>query len=92
MSFRFSADKEDVESDSIPSASPGDDSLRLEALYECAILDTDPEEAYDDLVLLASQICQTPIAVMSLVDSNRQWFKAKAQYLNISNDLSLSLN
>jgi anti-sigma regulatory factor (Ser/Thr protein kinase) len=50
---------------------------RLEALRSYRILDTDPERGFDDLSLLASYICRTPIAVISLVDGDRQWFKAR---------------
>ena len=42
-----------------------------------AILDTDPEAPFDDLVRLAANICQAPIALISLIDPRRQWFKAK---------------
>ena len=50
---------------------------RLEALQSYEILDTEPEIAYDDLALLASHICETPMAAISLVDEHRQWFKAR---------------
>ncbi|BAY81165.1 multi-sensor hybrid histidine kinase [Calothrix parasitica NIES-267] len=50
---------------------------RLKALYEYEILDTAPEQTFDDLVLLAKQVAQTPIALINLVDAERQWFKAQ---------------
>ena len=54
-----------------------DDRSRVAALEKYAILDTDPEQAFDDLALLASFICRTPIAMISLVDEKRQWFKSR---------------
>ena len=50
---------------------------RLAALRQYHILDTLPEVEYDDLAKLAAHICQTPIALISLVDQDRQWFKAR---------------
>lgn len=50
---------------------------RLEALDDYRVMDTLPEQDFDDLTLIASHICQTPIALISLVDDRRQWFKAK---------------
>jgi diguanylate cyclase (GGDEF)-like protein len=56
---------------------PASEHERLEALLDYGILDTDSEPLFDDLALLASNICQTPIALVSLVDKDRQWFKAR---------------
>jgi diguanylate cyclase (GGDEF)-like protein len=56
---------------------PENESERLKVLNEYAILDTLPEQAYDDIVRCASIICDTPIALITLVDDVRQWFKAK---------------
>ena len=50
---------------------------RLESLRKYQILDTEPEVAFDDLALLASHICETPMAAITLVDADRQWFKAR---------------
>ena len=56
---------------------PPDEDERLANLREYAILDSLPETAYDDLVTLAAEICQTPVAQISLVDADRQWYKAE---------------
>ncbi len=49
---------------------------RLEALASYEILDTPREQTFDDLTMLASYICQTPFAVIALVDDKRQWYKS----------------
>ena len=56
---------------------PIDEKERLKVLDDYDILDKEPEQSFDDLVLLASQICETPIASITLIDEKRQWFKSK---------------
>ena len=50
---------------------------RLKVLWQYEVLDTVPEEVFDDLTELAARICEAPIALISLVDEKRQWFKSK---------------
>jgi GAF domain-containing protein len=54
-----------------------DEKRRLKVLWEYELLDTVPEEMFDDLTELAARICEAPIALISLVDEKRQWFKSK---------------
>src|ERR1700730_13675897 len=56
---------------------PGNEEPRVAALEKYAILDTDPEQPFDDLTMLASFVCKTPIALISLIDEDRQWFKSR---------------
>ncbi|MGZ8903579.1 MAG: PAS domain S-box protein, partial [Methylobacter sp.] len=56
---------------------PVNENLRIQKLHEYLILDTPPEQAFDDIVSLAAHICGTPFALITLVDNEREWFKAK---------------
>ena len=56
---------------------PWDESDRLAALRSYRILDTPTEPVFDNLVRLAAQVCQTPMALITLIDDRRQWFKAE---------------
>lgn len=56
---------------------PHDESARLEALLQYDILDSIPQTEFNDIVEVASHVCQTPVALISFIDASRQWFKAK---------------
>ncbi|HEU4347152.1 MAG TPA: GAF domain-containing sensor histidine kinase [Actinoplanes sp.] len=63
---------------------------RLAALYGLGILDTEPEKDFDDIVALASAVCGVPMSLVSLIDTDRQWFKARlgTDLTETSRDLS----
>src|SRR5947209_12470740 len=56
---------------------PDNEQARLAALQRYNILDSGSEAEYDDLIRIAAQICRTPIALITLIDSERQWFKSR---------------
>src|ERR1700760_2711988 len=64
---------------------------RLAALEEYSILDTVPEPGFDDIVHLAMHICEAPVALVSLVARDRQWFKARAGFEPCETDLDSSV-
>jgi GAF domain-containing protein len=55
---------------------PQNEARRLKVLWQYDVLDTVPEAVFDDLTELAARICEAPIALISLVDEDRQWFKS----------------
>ena len=56
---------------------PANETDRLAALYGLDVLDTEPEKDFDDIVALASHVCGVPMSLVSLLDTDRQWFKAR---------------
>ncbi len=56
---------------------PSHERQRLKVLWQYDVLDTVPEEVFDELTELAARICGAPMAMISLVDEDRQWFKAR---------------
>ena len=59
---------------------PPDEEARLAALRELKVLDSEPEEAFDAATRLAALICQAPIALITFVDADRQWFKSRVGF------------
>jgi len=53
------------------------ETARLQALREYAIMDSEPEESFDELTRLAAHICQVPVSTISFIDADRQWYKSK---------------
>ena len=63
-----------------PGPQTPDEAERLKVLHAYNVLDTPPEEAFDDLTRLASQVCAAPVALVSLVDAERDWFKSRVGF------------
>ncbi|PMD89765.1 histidine kinase, partial [Siphonobacter sp. BAB-5405] len=74
----------------IQPAIPSNESERLAALEEYKIMDSLPEMAYDAITRLASEICGTPISLITLLDQSRQWFKSKQGIQNAEAPRELS--
>ena len=73
-----------------PPPIPLDEPARLAALRRYHILDTLPEQVYDDLTRLAAHLCRTPIALVSLIDTERQWFKSRYGLETVETDRAYS--
>src|SRR5919107_4963489 len=56
---------------------PANETDRIAALYALGVLDSAPEKDFDDIVALASHVCDVPMSLVSLIDTDRQWFKAR---------------
>ena len=71
---------------------PENEAARVEALRSYRILDTPPEERFDDVARLASYVCGTPIGLIGLLDSSREWFKSRVGWdvNEIPREVSLS--
>ena len=76
--------------DTIPDALVASEP-RLDALASFGILDTPSERGFDDIVHLARRLCDVPVALISLVDRDRQWFKARAGFPPCETDLDQSV-
>lgn len=61
----------------MPAPVPKNEVKRLNVLWQYEVLDTVPEAIFDDLTELAALICEAPVALISLVDEDRQWFKSR---------------
>jgi GAF domain-containing protein len=74
----------------MPAPIPKNETKRLKVLWQYDVLDTVPEEIFDDLTDLAASICEAPFAMISLVDEDRQWFKSKTgvTFRETSRDIS----
>lgn len=68
----------------MPAPHPLDEAERLERLRALLVLDSPPEPLFDQITRMASQVCGTPVALLSLVDEERQWFKAQVGLAGIS--------
>ena len=80
-----------VMADTTPSDDPCDDTDRLQALQRYGILDTPMEPAYDELADLTGYICEAPVALIRLLDNQRQWFKAARGFALRETPLSKSV-
>lgn len=74
----------------MPAPLPDDEEFRLDALRQFAFLDTEPTELFDDVTRIAAYICDAPIAMVSFVQEDRQWFLSRHGTELRETDLCLS--
>ena len=67
------------------------DQVRLDALASLDLIDTPAEEQFDDIAHLAALVCNAPVALVSLVAGDRQWFKARVDFPTCQTDLTASV-
>ena len=75
----------------LPYPMPDNEAYRLEVLRSCAILDSSPEQEYDDLLALTARICAAPLASITLIDEARQWFKSRIGFTTTETSRDISL-
>ncbi|WP_426513502.1 GAF domain-containing protein [Dactylosporangium sp. McL0621] len=68
----------------MPVPIPENEADRVSALHAMAVLDTPPESDFDDIVQIASEICAAPISLVTMVDTDRWWFKAQCGSIGVS--------
>ncbi len=74
----------------ISATIPTNESERLQELYRMSVLDTQPDEDFNEIVEVASRICKVPISLITLIDTNRLWFKAKKGLDVVETDRNIS--
>lgn len=72
------------------NALPANEAQRIEALRSYEILDTPPDQVLDDITHLAAEICGAPIALITLIDADRQWFKSNVGFPNAETARAIS--
>ena len=70
---------------------PENQADRLEELESYGILDTEAEDSFDEVTALVKQICDVPVALISLVDADRQWFKSRDGFEPVQTSIEMAI-